>query len=297
VQTKLLLAFLVIVTLLIALGAVGLGVLTGVNDRTTQLIKLERKIAAYRQIQLDTTSQLYHVSAALFAADEGTLSGTLRQLNQFGYDLERLKFVAGDEIELLALVRQDHESFVAVVTRLIDLIRAGRTAEAHAAQLAEARPLADSLERLTNQLVNKAESDVVSGIDESEEAYQTSRVTVIGFAVGAIVLALVLGRTISRSLIGPIGVIGSRLRNIAGGDFTQRIGIANRDELGELATNVNRTSEQLGPTRSRLIEKGLLYTPGHGLAAFTVPQFDRYMRRAHELRVVEPQRRRRGPGS
>ena len=51
----------------------------------------------------------------------------------------------------------------------------------------------------------------------------------------------------------------------------------------DVAALMGRTSEQLGPTRSRLIEKGLLYTPGHGLAAFTVPQFDRYMRRAHTL--------------
>jgi len=49
------------------------------------------------------------------------------------------------------------------------------------------------------------------------------------------------------------------------------------------AALMRRTSEQLGPTRSRLIEKGLRYTPGHGLAAFTVPQCDRYMRRAHTL--------------
>jgi AAA ATPase domain len=61
----------------------------------------------------------------------------------------------------------------------------------------------------------------------------------------------------------------------------------------DVAKLLNRTSEQLGPTRSRLIDKGLLYTPGHGLAAFTVPQFDRYMRRAHELRVTPPQRRAR----
>ena len=40
-------------------------------------------------------------------------------------------------------------------------------------------------------------------------------------------------------------------------------------------------SEQAGPLSSRLIDKGLLYTPGHGLAAFTVPQFDRYMLRRH----------------
>jgi hypothetical protein len=51
----------------------------------------------------------------------------------------------------------------------------------------------------------------------------------------------------------------------------------------DVAALLGRTSEQMGPTRSRLIEKGLLYTPGHGLAAFTVPQFDRFMRRTYEL--------------
>ncbi|MDP2657432.1 MAG: AAA family ATPase [Candidatus Deferrimicrobium sp.] len=55
----------------------------------------------------------------------------------------------------------------------------------------------------------------------------------------------------------------------------------------EVAKRLQRTTEQAGPIRSRLIEKGLLYTPGHGLAAFTVPQFDRYMLRCHgDLRNV-----------
>jgi hypothetical protein len=62
----------------------------------------------------------------------------------------------------------------------------------------------------------------------------------------------------------------------------------------DVAKLLERTSDQLGPTRARLIDKGLLYTPGFGLAAFTVPQFDRYMRRAHKL-VVPPLQRRRKP--
>ncbi|MBA4370466.1 MAG: ATP-binding protein [Coriobacteriaceae bacterium] len=49
----------------------------------------------------------------------------------------------------------------------------------------------------------------------------------------------------------------------------------------EVAHRIGRTSAQLGQTRSRLIDKGLLYTPGYGFAAFTVPQFDRYMLRAY----------------
>lgn len=49
----------------------------------------------------------------------------------------------------------------------------------------------------------------------------------------------------------------------------------------EVARRIGRTAEQAGPIRARLIDKGLLYTPSHGYAAFTVPQFDRYMLRRH----------------
>jgi signal transduction histidine kinase/CheY-like chemotaxis protein len=246
VQTKLLAAFLAIVALLIVLGAIGLYELSAVNRRTEELIASERKIAAYRQVQHDTTSQLYSVTSALLVSDERTLDSALRQLNQFGYDLERLQFVAKDEIKLLGKVREEYDRFIAVVTRVVELIRGGHVDEAREAQLKEARPLANRLERLTNELVNKAEADVVAGIEASGETYRTSQTIVVAFALGAIVLALILGRTISLSLIGPIREIDTRLSEIASGDFTQRVKVGNRDELGALAANVNRTSEQLG---------------------------------------------------
>src|SRR5271166_2195294 len=252
VQTKLLVAFLAIVVLLIALGAVGLYTLSGVNQRTEELINSERKIAAYRQVQHDTTSQLYSVTSALLVSDERTLDSALRQLNQFGYDLERLQFVAKDEIKLLGKVREEYDRFITVVTRVVELIRSGRVDEAREAQLKEARPLANRLERLTNELVNKAEADVVAGIEASGEAYRTSQTIVVAFVLGAIALALILGRTISWSLIGPIREIDTRLNEIASGDFTQRVTVANRDELGALAANVNRTSEHLGDLYRRL---------------------------------------------
>jgi hypothetical protein len=50
-----------------------------------------------------------------------------------------------------------------------------------------------------------------------------------------------------------------------------------------VASLLGRTSQQVAPIRARLIDKGLLYTSGHGLAAFTVPQFDRFMRRTYVL--------------
>jgi signal transduction histidine kinase/CheY-like chemotaxis protein len=246
VQLKLLAAFLAIVVLLITVGAVGLQVLSRVNHRTDELIKLQRQIEAYRQVQHDTTSQLYSVSSSLLSSDDLTLSSTLRQLSLFGYGVDRLQFVAKDEVQLLDLFRQDYDRFTKVVTDIVELIRAGRVAEARELQLAQIAPLADRLERITNQLVNRAEANMVTGIEASDQAYATSQWTVVAFALGSIVLALILGYAMSLSLIGPVTEVEARLKQIAAGDFSQRVHVINRDELGALAVNVNRTSEQLG---------------------------------------------------
>src|SRR5207237_3004072 len=56
------------------------------------------------------------------------------------------------------------------------------------------------------------------------------------------------------SLIGPLTEVEARLRRIAGGDFSQRVRVANRDELGALAANVNRTCEELGRLYRQLEE-------------------------------------------
>jgi signal transduction histidine kinase len=68
----------------------------------------------------------------------------------------------------------------------------------------------------------------------------------VSFVLGSILLALGLGYIISWSLIEPVQKIEARLRQIASGDFAQQVSVANRDELGMLAGNVNQTSERLG---------------------------------------------------
>jgi len=298
VQVKLLAAFLTIVVLLIVMGAVGLQVLSGVNQRTDELNRLQRKIEAYRQVQHDITSQLYSVSSAFLSPNELTLSSTLRQLNQFGYNIDRLQFVAKDEVELLDQFRQDHDRFTNLVSQVVELVRAGRAAEARELQLAQAVPLADRLERLTNQLVNKAETEMVAGIELSNQAYVTSQWMVVGFASGSIVLALILGYAISWSLIGPVTKVGSRLDQIAVGDFSQRVEVVNRDELGTLAANVNRMSEELGHLYQQLEAANLaksrflaaashdLRQPLHALNLF-VTQLRSEKDQAEKLRLIE----------
>src|ERR1700722_14722471 len=107
----------------------------------------------------------------------------------------------------------------------------------------------------TNQLVNKAEADMVAGIETSRQAYENSQWIVIAFALGSIMLALALGYTISWSLIGPVKQIEAQLNHVAGGHFTHRVDVINRDELGALGADVNKMSEQLGRLYQQLRQR------------------------------------------
>jgi signal transduction histidine kinase len=245
VYTKLLVAFLAIVALLITFGAVALQLLSGMNQRSQDLTMLHRKTAAYRQLQHDTTGQLYTVTTALLAPDANILEGALRQLHQFRYGLDRVHFVSKDEMELFGRIREEHKQLISVVTKAVELTQADKIPEALELHRTRAVPLADKLERLTNEMVNRAEADMVAKIDDSNKAYLTSRWLVIGFAFASIGLALILGYAISGSLMGPVRRMDEQLMQIASGDFSQRIEVPNRDELGALANNLNRMSEEL----------------------------------------------------
>jgi hypothetical protein len=67
-------------------------------------------------------------------------------------------------------------------------------------------------------------------------------------------------------------------------------------KAADVAAVMGRESTQLAPTRSELINMGLLYTPSHGYAGFTVPHFDRFMLRAVPDLDVPPVQKRRSRG-
>jgi len=57
---------------------------------------------------------------------------------------------------------------------------------------------------------------------------------------------------------------------------------------GDIAEVLAKKVTSLGPTRSQLIAKGMIWSPAHGDTAFTAPLFDEFMRRimpGHEWRT------------
>jgi hypothetical protein len=101
------------------------------------------------------------VSSALLVPDDRALDGIPPKLNQFGTTLTASVRSPGRG-GATGSGPEDYEQFIKVAHAGGELIRAGRATQGREVQLTQAGPLADRLERRTNELRNKAEADMVA---------------------------------------------------------------------------------------------------------------------------------------
>ena len=245
IRLKLVVAFGAVVVLLVTTAVIGVNALGQSNARTGTLASLQQKVSVYRQLQNETMFKLYLGASALSESDPVAVDAAVRQLNQ-SYDFERLQFLARSEGALLSQIETAYGRFLEVETSAIKLKRDGALVQAQELQRTQAKPVADTLIRLTDELVNKAESAIATLVDQNEQDYRSSRRVFIAVAASGAALALILGFAISLSIIRPVTQMNRRLGELASGDFSQRVEVANRDELGVLAANLNGMSQELG---------------------------------------------------
>jgi methyl-accepting chemotaxis protein len=76
-------------------------------------------------------------------------------------------------------------------------------------------------------------------------------------SLGAILISVVFGYTMVRSIIGPVNRTVMVVKQVAAGDMTQRIDMTGRDELGQLAQSMNEMAENLRGIMKELSEKSM----------------------------------------
>ena len=252
IRTKFLISLAVMVLVLVIIGALGLRVLGESNARFGTLATLQQKAATYRALQNQNSQVRGLISArtSLFPGvavpSDETVESTLRQFRE-SYDLRRRVAVAGgEERRLVAGIQSDYEQLVAVMTNAIQLDRAGRSTESQQLLRTQANPISEGIAGATDQLAATAEARTAALVSDNRAAYSNSRLIFLVAAGAAIILALVLGFAISSSLSRPVQRMDVRLAELAEGDFSRRVDVPNRDELGTLAANLNRMNDELG---------------------------------------------------
>jgi signal transduction histidine kinase len=157
-----------------------------------------------------------------------------------------LGFVPPAEDEaFLREIRQKSSRLAVVIRKIIRVENGGAGRDGFAALRTKGEELAGDVNQLARELSNRTTARTNDLIAQNASSYASSRNLFIGAAAGAIVLALLLGFVLSWSVIAPIQRIDARLAGIASGDFSGRVDVTNRDELGALGANVNRMNDEL----------------------------------------------------
>jgi signal transduction histidine kinase len=262
VHAKLLVAFGGVALLVVVLGALGLRLLGQSNERVDTLGTLQQRAFAYGKLRSDALyvrtlwaqnvgGDYYTVFPDLnredFSADGPVIDRLIKsaatQIPASTFP-DNLGFVPPPEDEVfLKRIRSTGRELSEVMRQIVDI---DLVAPKRATSLRyRAELLTIDLSQHATELANTTRKRTNALIAENAGAYTSSRNLLVGAAAGTIVLALLLGFVLSWSLIGPIQRIDSRLAAIASGNFSGHVDVTNRDELGALATNVNRMNDEL----------------------------------------------------
>jgi signal transduction histidine kinase len=263
VHTKLLVAFVGTAVLVVAVGVLGLRLLGQSDARVRTLGALQERAFAYGKLQGDAVNVRVllaeNVGGDFYRLSNPDLRLSGRQatvvhqaaanaLARMGPAtlVDGLGFVPPAEDErVLRRIRAKTGRLTTVVRQLVKSEQRGLSVAGQDQLRHSAEQLAIDLNQLAAELANATTAKSDALIAQNATSYASSRNLFIGVAAGAIVLALLLGFVLSWSLIGPIRRIDSRLAAIASGSFSGHVDVPNRDELGALATNVNRMSDEL----------------------------------------------------
>jgi signal transduction histidine kinase len=272
VRTKLLVAFLGIAALLVLVGVLGLRVLGQANARVERLGTLQVRASQYRALEAVATDlrQALAVRAAgypgasaytgsqplpggrIWVRADQDIANMLSQV-EVATDEPVFGFVppAAEEL-ILRRIRADYQKVDAARIGFTQLDKRGIKSNAAQRLLSTAITTGDDLTNRAITLADRTTNQTNLLIAANRSAYISSRNLFIGVAAVSVVLALGLGLILSWSLIGPIQQTEARLAEVAAGDFTGKLDVPNRDELGSLAANVNRMNAELRRLYSEL---------------------------------------------
>jgi signal transduction histidine kinase len=271
VRTKLLIAFVGTSMLLVAVGLLGQLVLGQSNDRVASLGALRERAIGYAQLQRDVLNlrnllaenvgdDFYKVWTEVpqrenLEAIDRHASSAVRAI-EAGTAADQLGFTPPpeDRSDLETIRDTAHSLWVVLDQELIPLYKEDATADEVLPIRVRVENLSSDLKTFTADLADRTRAEVEELIARNASSFASSRALFIGVAVAALVLALLLGFILSRSLVGSIQNIDGRLAAIASGDFEGRVDVENRDELGALAANVNRMNDELRSVYAELEE-------------------------------------------
>ncbi|CAG9170898.1 methyl-accepting chemotaxis protein [Cupriavidus pampae] len=255
IGTRLSLAFLLVVVLLAAVAAVGVSSLHGMNDamhtaveqRLLRVLDLNRVKGDAQQIGMLVRDATLSQDPALVTRNAERIVAVreevARTLNEFGKLLEQSGHP--DRKAMLDSLTEARQAYNKQLDAVVQQLRAGDFDGARAglaSGLAQAQaPYFDKLDELSASGRKMA----ISAVGSASERYELTRNVLIGLAVLAAVVAVILGMAITRSIIRPARHALDAAEALSAGRLGHSIDVRSQDEMGRMLGALERAFGQL----------------------------------------------------
>jgi signal transduction histidine kinase len=245
VHRKLLFGFLAGALLLVGMAILSILVIGRMNARVDDLNHLQEKVSRAQQMLYAVTAQSHFRAMALLTGDDVYNDQIATAKESFTRLLDEMEHADPAQTDFFDEVRSTDEGFAVSSARALALYEAGDIPAATRLHLDEEHPASHVLEASMRELITGAghEMDLARAAFDSDRTLLTA--IVIGFSAASVAVALLLGFVLSWAIILPVQKMQRALAGITTGDFTQRVDVPNRDEFGNLARDLNGTSERL----------------------------------------------------
>jgi signal transduction histidine kinase/CheY-like chemotaxis protein len=251
VHRKLLFGFLGGAATLLAMGVLSLVVIGRMDERIDELNLQEGQVSRAQQMLYDVTAQSHYRAMALLLFNTSHSEADAYDAKiatakkDFGRLLTLMERDDPTEAATYATLR-DANSDYAESSRIVeDVYRTGRIRDAMRLHIAREHTQSHVLEDALHPLIDRmtVKMDTARAGLATDRRFLTG--VVLAFSGVSVVAALLVGFLLSWAIILPVKKIDLAFGRITRGDFTGHVSVPNRDELGRLADNLNRTSDRL----------------------------------------------------
>jgi len=244
---KLILGFSVVCVIMIGVAYMGVTSMAKINELLNtlyerDLVGLSAAKEANRQVLMIGRA----VRQALLETEKANVEQHIRNFEKYSADLRKAlqeckeTLVTEEGKASIAEIEEVLPGYLSRYEKLFHLKLEQKDDEAKRC-LADARVDANKLSDRLESLVHAKTELAKKAYEESDLIYASSRNFVVAFVVGAVFLSMALGYFIARVVANPLTETVRVLSSVADGDYTVRLNVDTKDEVGEMAVSLNST--------------------------------------------------------
>jgi methyl-accepting chemotaxis protein len=253
IGSRLSLGFGIILVLMLAVGGYSIKTIGGLHgsinvvvdelmvksEQANQVINNFNIIArSLRNLIIDNNKDHQAEELQRIAESRRTIGGILEQLD---------KTVKSDKgIGILKKINEIRPLYIRHTDIYMELIKTERIDQARSLLLGEIRQVQRDYMQFVNEMIVFQTDLAKEAGGEAAEAAGSATTLIGGLLMTALALSVLLAFLIIRSITGPVSKASALAVTMAKGDFTSKLDIDQKDEIGLMAKSLNAMVEQLG---------------------------------------------------